>query len=85
MKTGRFQFGLAVHDDKLYAVGGADSVGDPIEVSEIFDPVTNSWSAGPPLSTGRRSSGAAAMGGSVYLAGGIGGSGDALKSVERLQ
>ena len=74
-----------MHDEKLYAVGGADSIGNPIQTSEIFDPVKNSWSVGPPLPSGRRSSGAASMGGSIYVVGGIGESGDALKTVEEFK
>lgn len=44
-------------DGRIYVVGGARSYAHPrpIDVVEIYDPETNSWSEGPPLLYARRS------------------------------
>ena len=61
-------------DGRVLAVGGEEQVGDYMLYSstEVFDPETNTWSAGPELSQPRSSHSATLMpDGSVLLAGGI--------------
>jgi len=69
MKSGRWSFGFAPFDGKLYAVGG-----DEMNSVEVFDPVVNRWTAGPPMKTARpvgwTDFGLAPFGGSLYAVGG---------------
>ena len=62
-------------DGRVLAAGGEDPMGDDYHLyssTEIFDPDTNTWSAGPGLSQPRSSHSATLMpDGSVLLAGGI--------------
>ncbi|MDN3358542.1 kelch repeat-containing protein [Actinomadura sp. DC4] len=39
---------------RLLVAGGTDGDGHPVASAALFDPVTNAWSAGPPLATGRQ-------------------------------
>jgi N-acetylneuraminic acid mutarotase len=55
--------------DKIYAVGGANA-SDPLGTLEIFDPLTNTWSARRPMPTPRRSLAAAVANGRMYAIGG---------------
>ncbi len=60
MQTRRDNPGSAVVDDKLYVFGGrtrnsdGSTVNGTLNTVEIFDPVTNVWSFGTPMPTGRR-------------------------------
>jgi large repetitive protein len=60
LQTRRDNLGAAVVDDVLYAFGGRtrDANGDVVDGAldslEIFDPVTQTWSPGASLPTGRR-------------------------------
>jgi plastocyanin len=48
--------GSAVYQDKLYLFGGGVFLGGipfPVTATQIFDPITNSWSTGPSLKVGR--------------------------------
>ena len=64
-----------LHDGRVLAVGGEDPQGSDYvlySTTEIFDPVTDTWSLGPELSQPRSSHSATLMpDGSVLLAGGI--------------
>ena len=40
---------VAVHDGKVYAIGGMQSEGGPTIRTDIFDPQTQTWSQGPNL------------------------------------
>ena len=53
MSTARCVHGVAVVDDKLYAVGGVDNSGTELSSVERFDPSTGQWSAATPLNTAR--------------------------------
>ncbi len=55
---------------RWYLIGG---LGGVESVVQVFDPVTNSWSFGPDLPLGVGSAATAAIGGIIYLAGGIAG------------
>ena len=40
---------VAVHNNKIYVIGGFNSDEEPIVRVEIYDPASNAWSAGPVL------------------------------------
>jgi N-acetylneuraminic acid mutarotase len=76
MSVRRFGHTLTLlSDGRVLAAGGEDPMGDDYLLyssTEIFDPDTNTWSAGPDLSQPRSSHSATLMpDGSVLLAGGI--------------
>jgi len=47
--TPRRALSLAAHDGKLFAIGGMQQKGGPTTTVEIYDPLTNQWTAGPEL------------------------------------
>ncbi|MDB4930796.1 MAG: uncharacterized protein JWM10_3280, partial [Myxococcaceae bacterium] len=64
-------------DGRIYLFGGFTDAGTTSQTStvEIYDPVTNTWAAGPTLGTTRSYAGAAlGADGRIYLAGGYTGS-----------
>lgn len=63
----------AVVNGRIYALGGAGEDGAFLETCEYYDPNDDAWYAYAPwmLDPGRASFGAAAVGGSAYLAGGF--------------
>jgi N-acetylneuraminic acid mutarotase len=77
MPANRWQFGIAVVNEKIYAVGGmADSHNGPVRLNttEEFDPATNTWTTkqSMPFSTAplsRFSFGVTSVGGKVYAFG----------------
>ncbi|MDQ2808465.1 MAG: hypothetical protein M3Z04_16385, partial [Chloroflexota bacterium] len=87
--------GSAVVNGQLWVFGGGQpfvaagdgprldaAVPNALLVSEIYDPATNGWQAGPPLQTSRVLLGSTVVGNRVLAIGGLGDNGD-LSSVER--
>lgn len=61
--------GVAVLEDRLYVVGGRDSL-SCLNSGEFYDPHTNKWSPMPPMSVGRGGLGVTALHGKLYAVGG---------------
>jgi len=59
-----------VLDGKIYVVGGMNGNGASVATVEAFDPVTETWSAEPPMTTRRDNPGAAAVDDRLYVFGG---------------
>jgi len=53
MPTPRRELGLAVVEDKIYAIGGYN--GTSLNVNEEYDPTTNTWTTKAPMPTARHS------------------------------
>jgi len=73
MPTARAQFGVAVVDGKIYAIGGANnSASGPnvLSVNEEYDPAKNSWTTKAPMPTARHSFGIAVYQNKIYCIGG---------------
>jgi N-acetylneuraminic acid mutarotase len=73
MPTGRSGVAGAVFGNCLYVFGGEGNAADPNGIFhevEAYDPATDSWSALPPMQTGRHGIYAAVLGNTVYLPGG---------------
>ena len=75
MPTPRFLPALVPFQGKLWAIGGWRTGFGPHSTVEIFDPATNSWSAGPSLDVAREGPGAAVANGVIVAAGGHDGTG----------
>ena len=60
--SGRFQAAVTSFQGKIWAVGGCDGW-NPLNSVEIYDPSTNSWKMGSPLTTARRGGGLAVRNG----------------------
>ena len=69
MPTARGALSVAVHEGKLYAIGGYEGRANSAAV-EVYDPVQNTWTSRAPLPTPRDHLAAAAAGGKVYAVGG---------------
>lgn len=69
MPTARGALGVAVHQDRLYAIGGYDGKNNSGAV-EIFDPQTNTWSSGTSMPAPRDHLAVVAAGNRIYAIGG---------------
>lgn len=73
LPTPRDHLGLVALDGLIYAVGGRDgSIGGHTDRLDIYDPQTDSWSAGPPMLTSRGGVAVAATATQIFAAGGEG-------------
>lgn len=73
MPTGRSDVGYAVYNNELYVFGGEGNRAHPngvFDVTEIYNPQTNTWRRGPPMLTPRHGAGAAVIGDKIYMPGG---------------
>ena len=73
MPTSRGGIGGAVLSGKLYVFGGEGNPEDASGVfgdAEVYDPATDSWQILPPMPTPRHGTGAAAVGGAIFVPGG---------------
>jgi N-acetylneuraminic acid mutarotase/glucose/arabinose dehydrogenase len=69
--------------DKLYAFGGSTfAFSGAVTNAAVYDPAQNSWTPLPGMATARGGAAAAAIGTKIYVAGGMGGDGASLASVE---
>jgi N-acetylneuraminic acid mutarotase len=68
--------GVAVLEGQIYAVGGANAAGSFVANTQIYSPITNTWSTGGPLPTATGSGCAAAAGNALYYIGGFVGPAD---------
>ncbi|MDO9470805.1 MAG: kelch repeat-containing protein [Nitrosomonas sp.] len=69
MPTARGALGVAVYQNRLYAIGGYDGKYNSGAV-EIFDPQTNTWSSGASMPTPRDHLAVATAGSRIYAIGG---------------
>ena len=81
----REHLAAVVYEGEIWAIAGREP-GQIHQTVEIFDPLSNSWRAGPSLGEMRSGFGAVAMGGVVYVAGGeVLDPNEVLASSERLE
>lgn len=77
LDTPRDDFGTAVVGGRIWVVGGMTGErAHKLASVEVYDPQTDSWSAGPPMPNGRSSVGATRVGDVVYAIGGSAENGD---------
>ncbi len=72
MPTARTALTSSVVNGKIYVLGGDNSNGI-FDIVDIFDPETNSWSAGPPMPTACLGLSSCVVNGEIYTIGGING------------
>jgi N-acetylneuraminic acid mutarotase len=75
MPTSRTNFGLVACGDLIYAIGGvtgynANGLAASTGVNEVYDPVSNTWSAKSSMPTNRSEVMAATVDGKIYVMGG---------------
>ena len=71
MPTPRDHLAVAALDGQVHAIGGrSPSLGLTGTTHEVYEPLTNAWSAAAPLPTGRSGIGAAVLGGRIHVLGG---------------
>lgn len=71
MPTALSQFGTVVLGGKVITFGGQDVNGNPSAAVNVYDPATNTWSAGAaPLPVARQGGAAVSLGNYAYLMGG---------------
>lgn len=73
MPTPRNHLAVGAIEDKFYAVGGRTTGGDfTLDVVEIFDTISNSWTTGENLPTGRSGMAGVVVNDVLYIFGGEG-------------
>ncbi len=71
LDTPRDDFGIATVDGHIWVLGGMfGERGSRLDTTEIYDPVADSWTYGPKLTTGRSSFRAVAIDKTIYVFGG---------------
>ena len=73
MPTARAQLGVAVVNEKIYAIGGANNSAtgpNVLNINEAYDPATNTWTTKKPMPTARHSFGIAVYQNKIYCIGG---------------
>ncbi|KAL4427686.1 hypothetical protein ABPG75_001775 [Micractinium tetrahymenae] len=73
LRTPRVNMAVAALEGQLYVLGGRAGLGKGAAVLqdvEVFDPVTNTWQAAPPMAAPRTSHAAVALGGRLFAVGG---------------
>jgi len=74
MPTARRRLGVAVVDEKIYAIGGYLSgqinVTGHVGTNEMYDPATDSWATKEPMPTARNRFGIAVVQNKIYVIGG---------------
>jgi N-acetylneuraminic acid mutarotase len=73
MITPRGGAAAAVVGTRLFVIGGEGNTGAPsgvFPVNEAYDAATDSWAAHPPMPAPRHGTGAATVGGTIYVPGG---------------
>jgi N-acetylneuraminic acid mutarotase len=70
MPTARYRFGIAVVDEKIYAIGGLTSDGT-LSTNEAYDPATNTWETKNPMPTPRYYFAVAVYDNKIYTFGGL--------------
>ncbi len=68
--TPRAEMAIMSLDEKIYVVGGLDETESPLDVVEVYDTKTNSWSALSPLPEPLHHTTGVAYDGKLYVAGG---------------
>jgi glucose/arabinose dehydrogenase len=70
-------------NDRLYAFGGSTApFSGAVSNAAVFDPASGAWTALAPMPTPRGGATAQAIGNKLYVAGGMGGNGQSLNTVE---
>jgi N-acetylneuraminic acid mutarotase len=75
MPTTRGEFGVAVVNGKIFAIGGINGNGLPLNVNEEYNPQTDTWTTMTPMPTPRSGFGTAVYNGKIYVIGGTVGNG----------
>jgi N-acetylneuraminic acid mutarotase/glucose/arabinose dehydrogenase len=74
---------VAAFNGKLYAFGGSTApFSGAVANAAVYDPATNSWITLAPMNTARGGAAAQAIGGKIYVAGGMDSAGVSVASVE---
>ena len=67
---------------QVFAVGGCDDNGVPVDSFEVYSPEADQWAALPPMPTARAGVAVAVLGKRIMVIGGVGGNQQPLKVVE---
>lgn len=69
MPTPRYNFGIAVHQNKIYCIGGYSN-GSFTGVNEVYDPITDTWETKERMPTPRGYLATNTVNGKIYAIGG---------------
>lgn len=70
MPTGRAGLGVAVYEDRIFAIGGRRGDIGATRLVEIYDPASDSWTEGPAKPTATTDMATAVLDGKIYVPGG---------------
>jgi N-acetylneuraminic acid mutarotase len=82
MPTGRWELSTCVVDGKIYAIGGAGPVWQPLGTVEVYDPATDTWTTKSPRLTAGQGLSISVVDGKIYAIGGAAGSSSSYSSLE---
>jgi hypothetical protein len=76
MPTARYGLATAVFNNKIYVIGGIIGESDPVSsgytgVTEVYDPLTDTWETMEPMPTARASLDANVVGDKIHLISGV--------------
>ncbi len=75
MPTARGEFGVAVVNGKIFAIGGINGDGLPLNTNEEYNPQTDTWESMTPMPTSRSGFAIVVYFGKIYVIGGTVGNG----------
>lgn len=85
MPTPRSDFGVAVVNGVLYAIGGVNGPDGVLSKVEAYDPVSDTWTVKTPMPSARYDLGIGVVNGIVYAVGGTGSVGDHLRILNTVE
>lgn len=85
MHVPRTDAAAAIHNGKLYVIGGSDRFGRALSYGEAYDPASKTWTTIPPLPTPRSKAAIGSASGKLYVIGGVDSEEKILKVVEAFE
>ncbi len=82
MPTARCGICSALVNGKIYAIGGAKDLANPLSIIEEYDPITNTWNRKSKMANGRAFCSASVVNGKIYVIGGMSAGGNIVSTLE---
>lgn len=70
MPTGRLGCAAGVVGDRIFVLGGKGETSGVFDINEVYDPATDTWETGAPMTGPRHAMGVTGFDGALYVSGG---------------